>query len=115
MEDLMDKVNTRQALASVSEHWSQKIIGEANGQLFKVAKGIGSTRWHKHEDQDELFIVYKGRLTIQLRAGNIELNEDEMFIVPKGMEHCPVAEREAEFLIVGLGVTSNAVGGKPNA
>jgi mannose-6-phosphate isomerase-like protein (cupin superfamily) len=79
-----------------------------------VAKGIGATKWHKHEDQDELFIVYKGRLTIQLRARNIELNEDEMFVVPKGIEHCPIAEHEAEFLIVGLSVTSNAAGGKLN-
>lgn len=110
----MDKVNIRHALASVTEHWSQKIIGEANGQLFKVAKGIGATRWHKHEDQDELFIIYKGRMTIQLRDRKIELNEDEMFVVPKGIEHCPVAEHEVEFLIVGLNVTSNAAGGKPN-
>lgn len=111
----MDKVNIREALDSVTEHWSQKVIGEANGQLYKVAKGIGETNWHKHDDQDELFIIYKGVLTIQLRDRNIELKEDEMFIVPKGVEHCPVAEEETEFLIVGLNVTSNAAGGKPNA
>ena len=111
---MRDKVNIRQALASVNEHWSQKVIGEANGQLFKVAKGVGETNWHRHDDQDELFIVYKGHLTIQLRDRDIELNEDEMFIVPKGTEHCPVAEDEVEFLIVGLEVTSNAAGGKPN-
>lgn len=110
----MDKVNIRHALASVTEHWSQKTIGEANGQLFKVAKGIGATRWHRHEDQDELFIVYKGRLTIRLRDRNVELNEDEMFVVPKGIQHCPIAERETDFLIVGTSVTSNAAGGKPN-
>ena len=110
----MDKVNIRNELASLTEHWSQKTIGEANGQLFKVAKGIGQTKWHKHEDQDELFILYKGHLTIQLRDKNIELYEDEMFVVPKGVEHCPRAEGEAEFLIVGLNVTSNEMGGKPN-
>jgi len=109
----MEKVNIREALASLEEYWSQKTIGEANGQLFKVAKGIGETRWHKHDDQDELFILYKGHLTIQLRDQDVELKEDELFIVPKGLEHCPKADEEAEFLIVGLNITSNAAGGKP--
>lgn len=111
---MQNKVNIHQALASVTEHWSQKIIGEANGQMFKVAKGLGETKWHKHNDQDELFILYKGKLTIQLRDRNIELYEGDMFVVPKGVEHCPKAEGEAEFLIAGLNVTSNAAGGKPN-
>ncbi|AKE51861.1 cupin domain-containing protein [Kangiella geojedonensis] len=110
----MNKVNIREALDSVTEHWSQKTIGEANGQLYKVAKGIGETNWHKHDDQDELFIVYKGTLKIQLRDKDVELQEDDMFVVPKGVEHCPVAKEEAEFLIVGLNVTSNAAGGKTN-
>ena len=110
----MQKINIRQELKGIKEHWSQKIIGEANGQLFKLAKGLGSTNWHKHDDQDELFIIYKGYLTIQLRDKNITLYEEEMFIVPKGVEHCPVAEEEVEFLVVGLNVTSNKAGGKPN-
>ena len=111
---MQDKVNIHKALESVTEHWSQKIIGEANGQMFKVAKGVGETKWHKHDDQDELFLLYKGRLTIQLRDRNIELYEGDMFVVSKGVEHCPKAESEAEFLIAGLSVTSNAAGGKPN-
>ena len=110
----MKKVNIREELSSIQEHWSQKIIGEANGQLYKVAKGIGSTKWHKHDDQDELFILYKGHLTIQLRDENIELYEGEMFVIPKSVEHCPTAEEEVEFLIVGLSITSNEAGGKPN-
>ena len=110
----MEKVNIREELATISEHWSQKIVGTANGQLFKVAKGIGETNWHKHDDQDELFIFYKGHLTIQLRDKNIELYEDDMFVVPRGIEHCPKAQDEVEFLIVGLNVTSNEAGGKPN-
>jgi len=109
----MDKVNIREALDSVTEHWSQKVIVEANGQLFKVAKGEGEIRWPKHDDQDELFILYKGHMTIQLRDRNIELYPDDMFIVPKGVEHCPNAHGEVEFLIVGLNITSNAAGGKP--
>jgi mannose-6-phosphate isomerase-like protein (cupin superfamily) len=110
----MDKVNIRKELASVKEHWSQRTIGEANGQLFKVAKGLGATNWHKHDDQDELFILYKGCLTIQLRDKNIELHKDEMLIIPRGVEHCPIADEEVEFLIVGLNITSNEAGGKPN-
>lgn len=110
----MEKVNIRKELASLTEHWAQKIIGEANGQLFKVAKGIGETKWHKHDDLDELFVLYSGHLTIQLRDRNIELYQDEMFIVPRGVEHCPKALEEVEFLIVGLNITSNKAGGKPN-
>ncbi len=110
----MHKINIRDELSTINEHWSQKTIGIANGQLFKLAKGIGETNWHAHDDQDELFIVYKGHLTIQLHDKNIELFEEEMFIVPKGVEHCPKAESEAEFMIVGLNVTSNEAGGKPN-
>ena len=110
----MEKVNIREELASINEYWSQTIIGEANGQLFKVAKGSGEIRWHKHDDQDELFILYKGHLTIQLRDKNIEMYENDMFIIPKGVEHCPNAHGEVEFLIVGLNITSNAAGGKPN-
>ncbi len=110
----MEKVSIRKELAVIDEYWSQKTIGEANGQLFKLAKGLGETNWHKHDDQDELFILYKGHLTIQLRDKNIELCEDEMFIVPRGVEHCPIAKEEVEFLIVGLNITSNKEGGKPD-
>jgi Cupin domain. len=110
----MQKVNIREELAGISEYWSQKIIGNANGQLFKIAKGRGATNWHKHDDQDELFIIYKGHMTIELRDQKIDLHEDELFIVPKGTEHRPVAHSDVEFLIVGLNITSNAAGGKPN-
>lgn len=110
----MEKVNIRKELETIKEHWSQKTIGESNGQLFKLAKGLGSTNWHKHDDQDELFILYKGHLTIQLRNKEIQLYEDEIFIVPKGIEHRPIAEEEVEFLIVGLNITSTEAGGKPN-
>ncbi len=108
----MQKVNIIDSLATINEHWIQKIIGEANGQLFKLAKGMGATLWHQHDDQDELFIVYKGHLTIQLRDKNVELYENDMFIVPKGVEHCPISTNEVEFLIVGLNITSNKEGGK---
>ena len=110
----MKKLNIIDELASLDEYWSQTVIAEANGQLFKVAKGIGEINWHKHDDQDELFILYKGHLTIQLRTENIELFKGEMFVVPKRVEHCAKAEEEAEFVIVGQNVTSNEKGGKPD-
>ena len=109
----MNKVNINQALASLTEYWSQQTIGQSNGQLIKVAKGIGEVNWHKHDDQDELFIVFKGHLTIQLRTEHIELFEGDMFIVPRGVEHAPKAEQETELLLMGLDITSNAKGGKP--
>lgn len=109
----MKKVDIRSELASLDEYWSQKTVAKANGSLYKVAKGLGETTWHKHDDQDELFIVYRGHLTIQLRGETIELSEGEMFVVPKGVEHCPKAAEETEFLIVGRSVTSNEAGGKP--
>ncbi len=109
----MDKVNILRELSAISKYWDQKVIGEANGQLIKLAKGEGEINWHKHDDQDELFILYKGHLTIQLRDRNIELYPNELFIVPKGTEHCPVSHGESQFLIMGLNITSNKAGGRP--
>lgn len=109
----MQKVAIRDEIASLNEYWSQKIIAKANGQLFKVAKGIGEINWHKHDDQDELFILYGGHMTIELRTEQIDLAESELFVVPKGVEHRVRAEEEATFLIVGLNITSTREGGKP--
>lgn len=108
------KVSLLHALDSLTEFWSQQTVGEANGTLLKVAKGIGSTRWHSHDDQDETFLVLSGRLTVQLRDRNEELLPCDLFVVPKGVEHCPVAEEEARFLILGTSITSTAAGGKPD-
>jgi quercetin dioxygenase-like cupin family protein len=109
----MKKVNIAQELASLQEYWSQKIIAKANGQLFKVAKGVGEVNWHKHDDQDELFILYKGHLTVRLRSENVKLGPGDLFVVPRGVEHAPRADEDAEFLVVGLDVTSTDEGGKP--
>lgn len=99
--------------AALGEFWSQRVVGEANGSLFKVAKGIGATEWHAHADQDEVFVVTHGRLVIELRAGDVEVAEGELFVVPRGTEHRPRAEAETRFLIVGATVTSDEAGGKP--
>lgn len=108
-----EPIDIAAAAAALPEYWSQKTIGEANGNLFKVAKGIGSTTWHKHDDQDEVFFVYRGRLTIQLRTGDVELSAGDMFIVPRGVEHCPRADEDVLLLLVGPSVTSTEDGGKP--
>jgi mannose-6-phosphate isomerase-like protein (cupin superfamily) len=95
------------------EYWSQETIGEANGSLFKAAKGIGSTTWHAHDDQDEVFLVTHGTLVVELRTGDVVAQAGELVIVPRGVEHRPRADEEVRFLIVGTSVTSNAAGGKP--
>ena len=95
------------------EFWSQQTIGEANGSLFKAAKGIGSTIWHTHDDQDEVFLVTHGTLIIELRTGDISVGAGELCVIPRGVEHRPRADSEVRFLIVGTSVTSNAAGGKP--
>ncbi len=109
----MQKVIIRDEIALLTEYWSQKVVAEANGQLFKVAKGIGDIHWHKHDDQDELFILYEGRMTIELRTEEIHLAEGELFVVPKGVEHRVRDADEAAFLIVGSTITSTREGGKP--
>jgi mannose-6-phosphate isomerase-like protein (cupin superfamily) len=98
---------------ALGEYWSQQVVGEANGSVFRVAKGIGSTEWHAHDDQDEVFVVTHGELVVELRSGDVRVGAGELFIVPRGTEHRPRTEGEARFLIVGTQITSNASGGKP--
>jgi mannose-6-phosphate isomerase-like protein (cupin superfamily) len=107
------KVRLDEAAAARPEYWSQEVMGEANGSLFKVAKGTGSTEWHSHADMDEVFVVTGGTLVVELRSGAITLEPGEMLVVPRGVEHRPRAEGDARFLIVGTAVSSNAAGGKP--
>jgi quercetin dioxygenase-like cupin family protein len=108
-----DKVTLAEVADGLTEFWSQRTIAEANGSLFKVAKGVGSTNWHAHEDQDETFLLIDGTLTIQLRDRDVVLHPGDLFVVPRGVEHCPVADVEARFLLVGTTTTSTAAGGKP--
>jgi mannose-6-phosphate isomerase-like protein (cupin superfamily) len=96
---LMQKVNLTDTLSSFSEHWQPRIVGELNGQHVKVVKLLGEFVWHHHESEDELFLVLKGELTMQLRDGDVVLREGEFFIVPRGVEHRPVAASEVEVLL----------------
>ena len=95
----MHKVNLSDALASFSEHWQPRIVGELNGQHVKVVKLQGEFVWHHHDSEDELFLVLKGAMTMQLRDGDVVLREGEVFIVPRGVEHRPVADEEAQILL----------------
>ncbi|MET9327308.1 cupin domain-containing protein [Tsukamurella sp. NPDC003166] len=109
----MDKHNVFREAEELQEYWNQRILGRANGNLFKVAKGIGEVDWHAHDDQDETFLLLNGELTVRLRDRDVVLEPGDLFTVPAGVEHAPVAPTEAHFLIVGPAVTSNAAGGKP--
>ncbi len=86
---MIDKVNLADAFASFSDHWSPKVAGDINDMQVKLAKFEGKFDWHHHEQEDELFLVVKGRMRIGLRSGDIDLEEGEMIIVPCGVEHCP--------------------------
>jgi mannose-6-phosphate isomerase-like protein (cupin superfamily) len=96
----MKSVNLAQKLATFSEHWQPRTVGLFNGHDLMVVKVEGEFRWHKHDDTDDFFLVLKGRLTIRLREGDVTLGPGEMFVVPKGMEHCPVAEEEVHMLLI---------------
>ena len=93
-------VSPKAAALSLTEFWSPRVIGEVDESYVKVAKVQGSLAWHAHEHEDELFLVLKGRLRIEMEQGAVELGEGEMVIVPKGVRHNPVAEEECLLLLV---------------
>lgn len=95
----IQKVVLKDKLSLFTEHWSPKIIAELNGQQVKVAKLKGEFVWHKHDEEDELFLVLKGKLKIELRDRVIDLNEGEFVVIPRGIEHKPVASIEVEVLL----------------
>ena len=95
----MPRIDLAAKLAQFHDHWNPRIVGELNGQHVKVAKLLGTFDWHRHEREDELFLVLKGRLVLRFRDGDVELAEGEAFIVPRGVEHCPHAEDECHVLL----------------
>src|SRR6267142_5245548 len=99
----MNKVNLRQKLSLINDHWNPRIIGELNGQYVKLVKFKGPFTWHHHDHGDELFLVVKGRFRMDLReAGQdreVWIEEGEMIVVPRGIEHRPVADEEAQVLL----------------
>ena len=95
----MKKISLKQKFSLFAEYWTPKIVGELNGQYVKLAKLKGKFVWHKHEDEDEMFLVVKGSLNIELQDREIKLEEGEFFIVPKGVEHKPRADEEVQMLL----------------
>jgi mannose-6-phosphate isomerase-like protein (cupin superfamily) len=93
------KVNLRDQLDSFSEQWQPRVVGELNGQHVKIVKLQGEFVWHHHAEADEMFLVLKGKMRIRLRDGDVDLREGEFYIVPRGVEHCPVAEEEAQIML----------------
>ena len=96
----VEKVNLAQKLALFSDRWSPKIVGEVNDFHVKLVKVKGEFVWHHHDNEDELFLVLSGRLTIHLKDGDVVLEPGEFFVVPKGVEHKPSAEEEAHVLLL---------------
>lgn len=91
---MLDKINLHQKFSLFSDHWSPRIVGRLNGQLVKLAKFKGDFVWHKHDEEDELFFLVKGTLKIEFRDRTEVISENEMIIVPKGVEHRPCADEE---------------------
>lgn len=103
----MEKVSLSEKFAEFTEHWSPKIVGELNGQLVKLVKAKGEFVWHHHDVEDELFLVVHGRLDMHLRDGVVPIHEGEFFIVPRGLEHKPVALEEAHIMLFEPASTLN--------
>jgi mannose-6-phosphate isomerase-like protein (cupin superfamily) len=103
----MKPINLEDKLGSFTEHYKPRVVGQFNGHDLLVVKAKGPFNWHKHDDTDDFFLVLKGELTILLRDGEVTLRAGEIFVVPRGVEHCPVAEEEAHLLLIELQGTPN--------
>ena len=103
----MDKINIHEKLGSFTDHWNPRIVAELNGQHVKLTKFQGSFVWHHHEHEDELFLVLKGRFRMEFRDRDVWLEEGEILVVPRGVEHRPVAEEEVHILLFEPASTLN--------
>ena len=103
----MNEVNLASRLSTFSEYWQPRTVAMFNGHDVMVVKTKGEFVWHKHEDTDDFFLVLSGKLTIQLRDGDVHLGPGELYVVPKGVEHCPVATEEAHVLLIEPSGTPN--------
>jgi len=95
----MEKVNIGEKLALINEHWRPKVVAELNGQEVKVVKFQGAFPWHHHENEDEMFLALKGSFRIEFRDRNVDLDEGDFIVIPRGVEHRPVAEDEVEVML----------------
>jgi mannose-6-phosphate isomerase-like protein (cupin superfamily) len=103
----MQPVNLADKLSTFTDHWKPRIVGDFNGNDLMVVKVKGEFQWHSHVDTDDFFLVLKGQLTIRMRKGDVVLGPGEFFVVPKGVEHSPVAEEEVHLLLMEPAGTPN--------
>jgi mannose-6-phosphate isomerase-like protein (cupin superfamily) len=96
----MDKINLEAKLASFADHWEPRTVAEVNGSDVMVVKAKGEFAWHKHDDTDDFFLVLKGTLAIEMRERTVTLAAGELFVVPKGVEHRPVARDDVHLLLI---------------
>ena len=96
----MESINLQEKLSKFSDHWAPKVIAEMNDYQFKLVKVEGEFIWHNHPDTDEVFIVIEGEMKIEFEDGTVELSQGEMYVVPKGVMHKPVAENECKIMLV---------------
>jgi len=103
----LKRVDIAESFARFKEQWSPKIVGELNGQMVKLVRFQGEFVWHQHEHEDEMFLVIAGEFRMELRDGNIDLKPGQFLIVPRGIEHRPVADEEAHVLLFEPASTLN--------
>jgi len=103
----MDKINIYEKLEKFNEYWSPKIVGEVNESYVKMAKFKGEFLWHTHDNEDEMFFVVKGQLIVKFRDKEVTLNQGEFLIIPKGVDHMPVAEEEVHVMLIEPKTTLN--------
>ena len=116
VESSVRPINLAEKLATFDTHWQPRVVGQFNGHDLLVVKVKGELVWHSHADTDDFFLVLHGRITIRLRDGAVSLGPGEVFVVPRGVEHCPVAEEEAHLLLIeatGTPNTGNAATAEP--
>ena len=109
----MEKINLKEKLSKFSDHWSPKVVAEMNDYQFKLVKIKGDFVWHNHADTDEVFIVIEGKMKIEFEDETVELNEGDMYVVAKGIQHKPSAENECKIMLVeprGVVNTGNTEG-----
>ncbi|NNC38999.1 MAG: cupin domain-containing protein [Hyphomonadaceae bacterium] len=97
---MIDKINIDEKFGKFTDHWRPKIVSELNGQEFKLVKIKGEYPWHAHADADEMFFVWKGEIMLEFRSHTVDLKAGEAIVVPKGVEHRPVADNEAEIFLI---------------
>ncbi|MCP1530483.1 cupin domain-containing protein [Bacillus pumilus] len=104
---MISKVNIQEKFSQINDYWNSRISGELNDSYMKMVKIKGEFIWHHHDDEDEMFFVWKGNLVIRFRDREIALNEGEFLVIPKGIEHQPIAEEEVHLLLIEPKTTLN--------